>query len=266
MKVIVSHDVDHLFSTEHLFDGVLLKFVIRAKFEWLGGILTFREFRLRLSDLFHRQWHHIDELMDFDAANGIPSTFFFAMNKGKGLNYSNAEAKPIIERVVARGFDCGVHGIGFEDQEQIDWEYQRFKEISGKSDCGIRMHYLRRNEGTLEKLNKAGYLFDSSEFAQKAPYKIGNMVEFPLHIMDSDEFYGNGWRQRQTSEQILKKTKAKIDRMEKEGYPIMTLLFHDRYFGSSHEAWQNWYIQIIRYLKKHGHTFTSYQEAVDELS
>ncbi len=265
MKIIISHDVDHLYSNEHLFDGVLLKFAIRAKFEWLGSILTFREFRLRMSDFFHGQWHHIDELMNFDAANGIPSTFFFAMDKGKGLNYTIAAAKPIIERVIAHGFDCGVHGIAFEDQEQIDLEYRRFKEVSGQGDFGIRMHYLRKDEGTLEKLNQAGYLFDSSEFAVKAPYRIGNMVEFPLHIMDSDEFYGKGWRQRQSSEQILEKTKAKIDRLEKEGFPFVTFLFHDRYFGSSHEAYRNWYMQIISYLKESGHTFTGYRDAVAEL-
>ncbi|TSA32148.1 MAG: hypothetical protein D4R64_16615 [Porphyromonadaceae bacterium] len=265
MKVIVTHDVDHLYSTEHLFDGILLKYAFRVVMERLGGMLSTREFMFRLGDLFRKTWHHVDEVMDFDEANGIPSTFFFAMNKGVGLNYDYHSALPVIQRVISRGFDCGVHGIEFEDRNQIEAEYQRFKILIGKSDFGIRMHYLRRNEGTLEKLNQAGYLFDSSEFTFKTPYKIGAMWEFPLHIMDSNEFYeGKSW-QTEKRELIIEKTKDRIAKLAEKNYPYLTLLFHDRYFCSSYESYKLWYKEIIQYLKDNGHQFSSFKEVLHEL-
>ena len=266
MKIIISHDVDHLYSTEHLFDGVLVKYGVRAVIEGLGGALTARKFVLRVGDLFRKQWHQIDELMDFDEANGIPSTFFFAMNKGVGLNYNFHSALPVIQRVMERGFDCGVHGIEFDDKDQIEAEYQRFKELNANPDFGIRMHYLRMNEGTLEKLNQAGYLFDSSEFALKAPYRIGNMWEIPLHIMDSHEFYEEKSWQAEKTEQIIEKTKERIAKLAEENFQYVTLLFHDRYFCSSYESYKFWYVEIIQYLMQNGHSFIGFSEAVRELS
>jgi hypothetical protein len=266
MKVIVSHDVDHLYSTEHLFDGVLVKFAVRAFAEWVGGGLSTREYKMRMGDLFRKQWHHIDELMDFDETNGIPSTFFFAMAKGKGLNYNYYSVAPVIRRVMSRGFDCGVHGIGFKNQEEINAEYQLFMKLTGLPDFGIRMHYLKKNEDTLEKLNQAGYRFDSSESGDKAPHMIGNMWEFPLHIMDSNEFYRGRWRQTKIVGQIIDQTKITIEKMAEENYSFVTLLYHDRYFSSSYESYQRWYFEVIHYLKKSGHSFISYREALKELS
>ena len=266
MKVIISHDVDHLYSREHWFDGALLKHAMRAVLERAEGVLSTGEFIGRVGDLFRKTWHHVDKLMDFDEANGIPSTFFFAMKKGVGLNYHDRSAFPVIERVVARGFDCGVHGMEYEDVSQINIEYQRFKKIIAHPGFGIRIHYLRMNEGTLDKLNHAGYLFDSSEFAFKKPYKIGDMWEFPLHIMDSNEFYeGKSFRTEKT-ESIIEKTKDRIAKLASENYPYITLLFHDRYFCSSFESYKTWYTAIIQYLRENGHVFIGFREAVLELS
>jgi len=266
MKIIISHDVDHLYLTEHLFDGVPVKYAARAIMERVGGVLSTREFILRLGDLFTKRWHHVDELMDFDEANGIPSTFFFAMGSGAGLNYRFQSALAVIQRVAGRGFDCGVHGIEFEDPELIKSEYLGFKSLNESREFGIRMHYLRTNDRTLNQLARTGYLFDSSELADNAPYKIGDMWEFPLHIMDSNEFYsGRSWQTEKT-EEILEKTKNRIAGLADRNYPFVTLLFHDRYFCSSHESYKLWYINLIGYLRKKGHSFTGYREAIRELS
>ncbi len=157
MKVIISHDVDHLTSVEHLFDGVQLKLFARSVLERMNQVISADEYGKRIDDLFKTQWHHIDELMDFDKANKIPSTFFFAMTKGKGLNYSQTAVMPVIKRVMDRGFDVGVHGIDFQDPQKINSECLAFKEIFGKSDFGIRMHYLRMDENTLDKFDQNGF-------------------------------------------------------------------------------------------------------------
>ena len=72
----------------------------------------------------------------------------------------------------------------FENFEKINAEYTLFKSISKQATFGTRMHYIRKNEQTFSNMAKAGYCFDSSEMSFKAPYKIGQMWEFPFQIMD----------------------------------------------------------------------------------
>ncbi len=265
MKVIISHDVDHLYSTEHLFDGVQVKYAARAILERMNGVLSNQEFGWRIKDLFHNQWHHIDELMDFDQLIGIPSTFFFAMAKGKGLNYSQAALAPVIKRVIERGFEVGVHGIDFQNQDLINSEFNQFKKLTGKSDFGIRMHYLRMDENSLGKFDQVGYLFDSSEYAVKAPYKIGNMWEFPLQIMDSNEFYQGNSVQKEKIEGIIIKTRNRILKLEQENIPYLTLLFHDRYYCDAYQSYRQWYESIVTFLSENGHEFVGYKQAITEL-
>ncbi len=266
MKIITSHDVDHLYLNEHLFDGTLLKYTARAILERMHGVLSNQEFTWRMKDLLQKQWHHIDELMDFDEANKIPSTFFFALAKGKGLNYSQAAVAPVIKRVIDRGFEVGVHGIEFQDLELINSEFNQFRKLTGKSDFGIRMHYLRMDENTLGKFDQAGYLFDSSEMGDKVPNKMGNLWKFPLHIMDSNEFYQGNSVQKEKIEGIIEKTKTRIMKLEEDSIPYLTLLFHDRYYCEAFQSYRRWYESIIAYLSENGHEFISYREAIDEVS
>lgn len=265
MKVIVSHDVDHLFLQEHLWDGALIKYGARAVMEWMNGVLTSKEAVLRLGDLFHKQWHHVDELMDFDQENGIPSTFFFGVNRGLGLNYSLAKAKPIIERVMARGFEIGVHGIEYKDEVMIKEEFNRFQNATNLTEFGVRMHYLRMDSNTLAKLSDTGYVFDSSEFVRSEPFCIGNMWELPLHIMDTKEFYeGKAW-QYEKIDKIISNTKRKIENLQEEGVSYLSILFHDRYFCSSHKNYKQWYEAIVEFIQSLGVMFIGHSKVIKEL-
>ena len=243
-----------------------MKFFARSVLERLNRVISAEEYGHRLNDLFKSQWHHVDELMDFDEANKIPSTFFFSMSKGKGLNYSQGTVGPVIQRVIQRGFDCGVHGISFDNPVTMEAEFQRFRTLSGKSDFGIRMHYLRRNEGTSEILANCGYQFDTTEFAAKAPYRIGNMWEFPLSIMDSDEFYQGNSTQKEKIGVIIGDTKSRIDKFAGEGIPYLVLLFHDRYYCNAFQSYREWYETIVNYFRENGCPFIGYREAIKELS
>lgn len=257
--------MDHLYLKEHLWDGVLLKFGARAVIEWMNGVLPSKEFSLRLGDLFKKQWHHVDELMDFDEANSIVSTFFFGVRRGLGLNYSFEAARPIIERVVSRGFEVGVHGMEYQDEEGMRDEFQKFIQFIDYNDFGVRMHYLRKDIDTLKKLSVVGYEFDSSEFVIKDPYRIGKMWEFPLHVMDTQEFYGGEKWRSDKIENIIVKTQMKIKEIQNDGIEYLTLLFHDRYFCSSHIQYKKWYQTIVQFLQDRGCSFISYKEILGEL-
>ncbi|MBK6984690.1 MAG: hypothetical protein IPH32_07990 [Bacteroidetes bacterium] len=105
----------------------------------------------------------------------MPTTYFIGVNKGVGLSYSTAQSAFWIKKMLEMGCDVGAHGIEFETFEKINKEYSLFKDLSQQSTFGTRMHYIRTNDHTFTNMAKAGYLFDSSEMAFKAPFKIDTM-------------------------------------------------------------------------------------------
>ncbi len=269
MKVIVSHDVDHLTFWEHSKDLIIPKFFIRNAIECLHGHIQFSEALKRSGVIFNNRWHRLPELMAFDIEKKLPSTFFFGVNNGCNLAYSLRNAETWIHYAIEKGFDVGVHGIGYQNFEEIQREFSTLKSISGKSQFGIRMHYLRQNDDTINHLSRTGYLFDSTIRATPAnilPYKAGEMWELPLHIMDGDiiecgKRYGN-----KSLKEAQALTSALIDNIFEKQTEYLTILFHDRYFDDSFSIWRDWYIWVVEYLKSSEFEFIGYPQAVKELN
>ena len=266
MKIIVSHDVDHLYATDHLFrDLILEKLWVRSFLHLCKGKVSLKTFLHRLTILFHNRMHRIDELMAFDRANGVPSVFFFAMDNALGMSYSREKARPVIKRVMEQGFDVGVHGVDYQNGEKIKAEHDTFCEISGLEQFGLRNHYVRFDDDTFEKMAQAGYLFDSTWFNKqeldiRAPYKVGDMWEFPLHIMDG-YICAEG-----ESQQGLVDTFAAIRQAEEQGMPYCTILFHDDQYDDRFDPHlKRWYEETIRFCKENHYEFISYRDAVKEL-
>ncbi len=264
MKAIISHDVDHITVWEHK-DLIVPKFLIKSTIEVLSGTIPKKDYLLRYKDLIKNKWQNIEELIKFNTQNSIPSTFFLGVNNGVGLVYSLENAKIWANKIISLGFDAGVHGIAYNNLKDMQKEYQTFKEISHLDSFGIRMHYLRSDDKTIENLSKCGYLFDSTVYEIKNPYKVGDMWEFPLHIMDGYEiFQGKPWQYLKI-EKIKELTKRKIDKIDKKGIEYITILFHDRYFNDSFSTWKEWYFFVIDYLKSNNIEFISYRDAIKEL-
>lgn len=262
-KVIVSHDVDHLFAKDHWFrDLIYPKMWIRNTHELLKKQTTTREWWLRNTSCFRKNRHNLDSLMDFDEKHGIPSTFFFGMNQGLGMSYRPEEANPVILHVHERGFSVGVHGVEYQDPEGMKKEYQTFKSITGLDPCGIRMHYVRFDDQTFSKLADTGYIFDTTEFdksncgTRKAPYRVGNMWEFPLAIMDAylpQQFDAA----KETTLNLLQKC---------DDLQYITVLFHDFQFCDDYQDMRKWYIWLMKYFENSSeYEFISYQDAMKEL-
>ena len=117
--------------------------------------------------IFDKRLNRIPEIIAFDKAHGVKSTFFFGMDNILGLSYKKEETKPWIKYVLDSGFDADMHGIEIKDMEKMKQEYNDFKNISGLSSFGIRTHYVRYDDETFDKMEKIGYLFDTSEFNKK---------------------------------------------------------------------------------------------------
>lgn len=266
MKAIISHDVDHITAFEHRKDLIIPKFLARSLIELKEKKITCKEYKLRLNDIFKNKWQNISELMEFEKKNKIPSTFFVGVSKGKGLCYSLYNAGIWIRNISEAGFDVGVHGIAFESCNDIKNEYEIFKEISNIQRFGIRMHYLRKDNKTLNKLSDIGYLYDTSIYEMENPFKIGNMWEFPLLVMDGYVIEKNSRWQTQNLENAKVSTEELIEKAQKEDIQYFTVLFHDRYFNDSFWTWKEWYVWLIEYFKKNRISFISYKEAINELT
>jgi hypothetical protein len=264
MKIIVSHDVDHLTVSEHFTDAIIPKFLFRMNIELFLGKISFKEAYLRLKNLSKNKWNNIKELIAFDEIHDVPGTFFVGVNNDLGLNYRRKLSEKWIAEIISCGFDCGVHGISYINQELVVLEYKTFKEISGLTNFGIRMHYLRNNSEILQLISNAGYLFDSSDYGMSGHYKIGQMFEYPLHIMEKYEIEGKKKWQINTTKEAIKSSINNIKAAEKINIKYLTILFHDFYFDDSFITWKNWYIELIKYCKSEGYQFINYRDAIKD--
>ena len=261
INVIVSHDVDHLFRSDHYTDLIYPKLWIRETLSFLRGQLSPKEWLLRMASPFKTERHNIFDVMTFDKKYGVPSTFFFGMSQGLGMSYKKELAFPIIKQLASNGFDVGVHGIAHNDYERIQIEYNDFMNIGAVTSFGIREHYVRFTKDTFKYLEKAGYLFDSSEFDKtagyliKSPYKVGAMWEFPLSIMD-------GYLPCTFAEK-KKKTLIILEEAKRNNCNYVTILFHDYLYCSAYKEYKEWYEWIIKYIYVNNeYAFLSYKEAI----
>ena len=266
MKIIISHDVDHLDATDHVLkDLILPKLWVRSFLQLCTGKIGFRTFWYRLTLLLHNRMNRTEEVMAFDKSHGIPSVFFFGMDSVLGMSYTQKKAKAIIAKVLTEGFDAGVHGVDYQNVEKMQREHDNFATLSGMMTFGIRNHYVRFDQETFEKMARVGYLYDSTWFNKqnlefRTPYKVGAMWEFPLHIMDGYICHPG------RVEEGIAATKAAILRAEEERLPYCTILFHDYQFDDHYDPQRKrWYEETVRYCKERGYEFISYRDAIEEL-
>lgn len=272
MKVIISHDIDHITALEHKKDLIIPKFIVRNFIEFGLGYASIHELTNRLRSIIKNRWQNIEELMEFDKENKIPSTFFIAVSNGRNLSYTLNDAKIWVNKIIQKGFDIGIHGVVFDEYAGIKREYKLFKKISKLDRFGIRIHDIGKRPHdiklTLENLNllnKAQYIFSSNFFQSGNPFKVGNLWEFPIHIMDGDIFGKNRRWQNQTLEQAKQETEKSIQNSYANEIRYFNILFHDGYFSESFKVYREWYYWFIDYCKKSGFQLVNYRKAINEL-
>lgn len=263
MKIIVSHDVDHLYRSDHYKDLIYPKLWVRETISFIKNEIDFSQWKGRLIGTLKNKRNYIDELIKYDKKNDIPSTFFFGMTQGLGMSYKPDKVKPFLIMAQKNGFDVGVHGIAYNDKDEMKKEFYTFKNLFGFKPEGIRMHYVRYDDNTFKNLSKIGYVYDSSEFDKekgtclKNPYKVNDLWEFPLCLMDGYlPKLPKGKKER--SLELLKKA-------EEKNLQYFTVLFHDNQFCDAYSYERDWYIWFTTLLKERGYEFISFADAVREL-
>ena len=153
MKAIISHDIDHFTPFEHLLkDAIIPKYMARMHIELFSGKISLNEYALRWSEFLKNKWQNIDELINYNSTNNVSSSFFIAVNQGLGLSYSNKAAISWITHMQKYNCEINIHGIEFNNQNLINTEFELFKQITGKKNAGIRMHYVRNSGQTFNLL------------------------------------------------------------------------------------------------------------------
>jgi hypothetical protein len=260
MKVIVSHDVDHLQWKEHLLKDVFVyKFLAKTALYGLTRDITFSQVKKRIVSVLDARLHRIPELIQFDKSYGITPTFFVAVNNALGLSYSQNSAKQIIDYIKNENCHVGIHGIAYDSLEDMRKEYNLFKNISGLSHFGIRNHYLRQSENTLNYMSEIGYTFDSTLYAIQSPYSINNMIEFPLTMMDA---YMVTEKEKNIKAAIAR-TKELVNKAAEKNLDLITLNFHDISFGDIYPTDKEWYMWTIDWLSSQKVTFTTFDAEVN---
>ncbi|OXU15567.1 polysaccharide deacetylase family protein [Sedimentisphaera salicampi] len=264
MKIIVSHDIDHFLWSEHFFKDLFLpKFLAKNILYLSKRQLPLKVFNLRIKSIIDNKLGNLEDLIDFDAENGIPSTFFVAFNNGLGLSYSTNQACEAIEKIVKKGFAAGLHGIEYAHKKRMKQEFEFLKENIDSNCLGIRNHYLRMNEDTLKKLDAIGYSYDSTEYGLKNPRKAGinGMIEFPVSLMDS---YILTSCQNDLGE-VKNQTLSILQEAENIGLEYFTINTHDCYYSKTfpeHKAWYEWLIEYV----VNNYELTYFESAVRELN
>lgn len=262
MKIILSHDVDHLYWNEHFFNDLYVPGVLYRNTKGLfRKEIDFETYKKRIS-CFGRI-NRIPELINFYNEYGVKANFFFGMGNALNLSYNYKSVKPLINILSQNGHRVGVHGISFKDPKSIETEFLKFTEVSGIESFGIRTHYLRLSGYTHKLFESQGYLYDSSIDCLMHPFKVDEMWEIPISIMDASLV-----KNAQLNQDLSIWKQNALEQLEKAiqfGLPYFVVNFHDMYYSDGYPVIRDWF-QWLFELLLNKYEFITFEQAVSELN
>lgn len=254
----ISHDVDNLSVKEHGLNSVILKSIAGTFLEIFYGHGSLKNALIYSYDclkctLFGSKdpYDNIEKWVELE--KNIPSTFYFALEKGLGIDYSREQIIRAINILRKNNFEIGIHGQNPSNENSITKEFEEMQGILDKSPSGIRMHYLRFDKNTWQYLEKAGYLYDTTYgYNKKVGYRSGTVmpyivpltlneqiVEIPLHLMDTTLF--NPRYMNLSTESAISLTKNAIEHTKKYR-GVLSVLVHQRSVSKYFDRYLSWYL------------------------
>jgi hypothetical protein len=171
------------------------------------------------------------------------------------------DIKPQLEKIMSAGCEVSLHGLdAWLDSDSGSEERETLFKSSGTRETGVRMHWLYFNEESPAALDRAGFSYDSSfGYNQTVGFKAGtaqafrpvgtaNLLELPLHVMDTALFYPNylDLSEKEAEEVVWKM----IDATERFG-GALTINWHDRSIAPE-RLWNDFYVKLLEELKRRG--------------
>src|SRR5205823_7287162 len=214
-------------------------------------------------------WSDFDRYLEIDGGTG--STFFviprsnYAGRRTDGRaparrasRYDLCQLLPQLKRIIAEGGEIGVHGVdAWLDADEARKERARVSEVLGMTELGIRMHWLFFDKNSPAVLDQAGYTYDSTVgYREVAGYRAGtaqayrppavtNLLELPLHVMDTALFYPSYLNLDDDGARRL--VWRLIDDVEHFG-GALTINWHDRSIAPE-RLWGDFYRELVGELK-----------------
>lgn len=294
--VCLTHDVDHPSIRLHKFDHTTAGFLYRAVVGSLIGLCTrrVRPATLRrnwtaalLLPFVHLGWAKdfwsgFDRYLEID--KGLGSTFFVIPVRNRpgrtvggeapamrASSYGVADIAPQVHTLLAAGSEIALHGIdAWLDSASGREERELVSRVTGTSTVGTRMHWLFWDDRAPERLEEAGFSYDSTlGYNETVGFRTGtlqafkpitarHLLELPLIIMDTALFYPSYLNL--TPDAAKEALRPLMDDAERYG-GALTINWHDRSLAPE-RLWGEFYTEFVDELKRRTAWFPTVAQAV----
>jgi hypothetical protein len=292
----LTHDVDHPVLRNHWFDMTMFGFAYRSTIgsvvELFRGRKTLRNLIRNFASvvllpfvylrIVRDLWAGFDRYLEIEA--GLGATYFVIPEKDnpgrcidgpapklRASRYEPEELRMQLARITAAHSEVGLHGLdAWRDRDSGVRERKRIADLTGTLEMGVRMHWLYFDSNSATILDAAGFSYDSSVgYNDTVGFRAGttqvykpigsvNLMELPLHIMDTALFYP-GYLNLTTKS--AGETMAGIVKTVAAFGGVLTINWHDRSIAAE-RCWEQVYRDLIGTLKENGAWFPTGSEAV----
>ena len=179
-------------------------------------------------------YHNIPDYMEIEEKFGVRSTFFFRTFYENG-NVSDYEDD--IKQLQKSNWEIGLHTdpSSVDNIEKIQREKQKLESITGKPIVGNRVHFLKYDEEMFFRLQKLGFLYDSSVRYSKDRIdekemgftKINGVFEFPVTLMDAYLFTHMKIKEEEIIPIFQKTLDLSRSKYNSRDYHVISVIWHD---------------------------------------
>lgn len=280
----LTHDVDFFGLRRHRCDRTLAGFVARASVGTLADLVRGRRslgdalnnwravasVPLVFAGLTRDPWRPFDDYAR--AEEPRHSTFFLVPFKGRpgamvngpaprrrAVPYQMSEIASEMSQAAGRGSELAVHGIdAWRDANSGRAELKELTDITEGDTAGIRMHWLYFSRTSPERLEAAGYAYDSTwGYNDAIGFRAGTpqvfnlpgttqLLELPLTIMDTALFFSG--RMGLACREALTRSSRIIADVRHFGGTVVTN-WHDRSLAPE-RLWRRAYDELLRVLAR----------------
>jgi len=280
----LTHDVDFTGIREHKFDSTMWGFLYRAivaslvaaargRLAWSRCWTNWKAaFSLPLvycgwKDDF---WLEFDRYMEIEKELG--STFFFIPFKDRpgtregrsaprrrGAKYDFSEITGQVRDLVNHGCEVGLHGIdAWQDAAKAEIEAALIRDVVGRREVGVRMHWLYFDQNSPKVLEEAGFSYDSTfGYNDAVGFRAGttqvfsippadSFLELPLTLQDTALFYPG--RMHLSESEAMESCRQLMRQLARYG-GAMTVNWHTRSL-SPERLWGDFYREFIAEAQK----------------
>jgi hypothetical protein len=292
----LTHDIDHPSLRNHWLDHTMFGFLYRSTFGTWRDVFRGRKSARSLFKngraacllpFVHFGWApdfwlNFDRYLDIETGHG--STFFVIPRKDypgraadvpvspiRACQYDLEQILPQLKKIVSEGGEVGVHGLdAWLDADEGRKERERVSEAIGVNELGVRMHWLFFDENSPAVLDRAGFTYDSTVgYRETVGYRAGtmqayappgvtNLLELPLHVMDTALFYP---KYLNLSEKAAENRVVRLmDDAQRMG-GALTINWHDRSIAPE-RLWDDFYLKLLLELTSRGAWLPTATQAV----